>query len=268
MKKKPLSELTLLDKFLFDETMDCPEAHQAALQIILGQEELKLLTESQTEKEVRTTPWLRSIRLDVYAIGDDGTVYDTEMQAGYRTDLPKRSRYYQGLIDASLLEPGVTDFNLLNGACVIMITPFDLFGQEKYRYTFRERCDEVNSLALNDGAVRIFLNTQGKNDSEVSKELVDFLHYIQCTDEEFANKTDSERIKKIHSCVSRIKASEKVGVKYMQRWEEEIILKDEERVRTIKKLMKNLNLTVEQAMAAMEIPEREYRKYMRLLESE
>lgn len=64
-----------------------------------------------------------------------------------------------------MLEPGVIDFNLLNGACVIMITPFDLFGLGKYRYTFRERCDEANSLALDDGAVRIFLNTQGKNDS-------------------------------------------------------------------------------------------------------
>ena len=31
----PLQDLTLLNKFLFDETMDIPEAHEAALQIIL-----------------------------------------------------------------------------------------------------------------------------------------------------------------------------------------------------------------------------------------
>ena len=31
---KTLQELTLLNKFLFDETMDIPEAHEAALQII------------------------------------------------------------------------------------------------------------------------------------------------------------------------------------------------------------------------------------------
>jgi hypothetical protein len=43
MKRKTLSELTLMDKFLFDETMDCAEAHEAMLQIILGQENLKLL---------------------------------------------------------------------------------------------------------------------------------------------------------------------------------------------------------------------------------
>ncbi len=33
---KTLNELTLLDKFLFDEVMDIPEAHEAALRIILG----------------------------------------------------------------------------------------------------------------------------------------------------------------------------------------------------------------------------------------
>ena len=105
MKRKTLSELTLMDKFLFDETMDCAEAHEAMLQIILGQENLKLLLCGQTEKEVRTAPWLRTIRLDVYAVDEEGTVYDTEMQAGYRNDLAKRSRYYQGLLDSSMLEP-------------------------------------------------------------------------------------------------------------------------------------------------------------------
>ena len=98
---KQLKDLTLLDKFLFDETMDHPEAHEALLQIILGQEELKLMTPSQTEKEFRTMPWLRSIRVDVYALDQKGTVYDTEMQAEHRTDLAKRSRYYQGLTDLS-----------------------------------------------------------------------------------------------------------------------------------------------------------------------
>ena len=130
---KPLRDLTLLDKFLFDQTMDIPEAHEAALQIILGQDTLKLLVPSQTEKEVRTAPWLRSIRLDVYALDEQGTVYDTEMQAEYRNDLVKRSRYYQSLIDASLLSPGIVSFNELNNTCIIMITPFDLFGERKFR---------------------------------------------------------------------------------------------------------------------------------------
>ncbi|MBQ8814274.1 MAG: hypothetical protein IJZ85_07260 [Lachnospiraceae bacterium] len=85
---KTLKELTLLDRFLFDETMDQPEAHEAVLQIILGQENLKLLTPAQTEKELRTAPWLRSIRLDVYSLDQEHTVYNTEMQAERRDELP------------------------------------------------------------------------------------------------------------------------------------------------------------------------------------
>jgi len=123
---KTLKELTLLSKFLFDQTMDNPEAHEATLQIILGDERLRLLNPSQTEKELRTAPWLRSIRLDVFAMDEKQTIYDTEMQAEWRGDLVKRSRYYQGVIDSSLLEPGAINFNALNDTYIIMITPFDL----------------------------------------------------------------------------------------------------------------------------------------------
>lgn len=277
MKRKTLSELTLMDKFLFDEAMDCPEVHEAVLQIILGQENLKLLQQGQTEKEVRTAPWLRTIRLDVYAVDEAGTVYDTEMQAGYRNDLAKRSRYYQGVIDSSMLEPGVNSFNELNNTCIIMITPFDLFGEGRYRYTFREHCDENEKLVLNDGAVRIFLNTKGKNDSEVSDELRDLLHYIECTDGEFARQTGSERIQKIHTCVDRIKTNEQTGVKYMQSWEEKIIIREEGReegraearvllLSAVQNAMKNLSLSAEQAMNMLGIPDDEREKLLESME--
>lgn len=111
---KTLKELTLLSKFLFDQTMDVPEAHEAALRIILPNQNIRLLNPTQTEKELRTAPWLRSIRLDVFALDEKRTVYDTEMQGEHRMDLQKRSRYYQSLIDSSLLEPGSVDFNALN----------------------------------------------------------------------------------------------------------------------------------------------------------
>ena len=174
---KTLQECTLLDRFLFDQTMDCPEAHEAALQIILNNPELSLLTPAQTEKELRTAPWLRSIRLDVFALDETLTVYSTEMQKKYRADLVKRSRYYQALVDSSLLEPGSLSFNQLNNAYIILIMPFDLFGLGKYCYTFQTCCRENNELWMEDGITRIFLNTRGMNDEEVGKELRDFLHY-------------------------------------------------------------------------------------------
>lgn len=103
---------------------------------------------------------------------------------------------------------------------MIMITPFDIFEEGRYAYTFVPCCKENKALELEDGAVRIFLNTRGTNDEEITPELRAFLRYVESTDGEFAENSGSERLKKIHACVDRIKASEKVGVKYMQRWEE------------------------------------------------
>ena len=220
---KKLQELTLFDKFLFDETMDIPEAHEAVLQIIFGDDNLKLLTPTQTEKEIRTAPWLRSIRLDVYAMDQEKRIYNTEAQRAEKKDLVKRSRFYQSLIDSSLLEPGEISFNQMNDTCIIMITPFDLFGEERYQYTFRSRCDENPALLMEDGAIRIFLNSHGKNPEEVSPELIELLKYMESTDAVLAENSANEKLKKIHKHVSQIKASEEMGVKYMQKWEEKVL---------------------------------------------
>ena len=226
---KKLQELTLFDKFLFDETMDIPEAHEAVLQIIFGDDNLKLLTPAQTEKEIRTAPWLRSIRLDVYAMDQEKRICNTEAQKAEKKDLVKRSRFYQSLIDSSLLEPGEISFNQMNDTCIIMITPFDLFGEERYQYTFRSRCDENPALLMEDGAIRIFLNSHGKNPEEVSPELIELLKYMESTDAVLAENSANEKLKKIHKHVSQIKASEEMGVKYMQKWEEKVLDREEGR---------------------------------------
>lgn len=169
----PLKDLNLTDRFLFDEVMEDPETHRNALSIIFGKD-IPLLEKNETEKEERLSSVIRSIRMDVYAIDEKHTVYNTEMQNKRKTDLAKRSRYYQALIDTGLLEPGIPDYNLLNESYIIIIIPFDLFGYDKYVYTFKPQCQEVPQCILKDGATRIFLNTRGKNRNEVSKELVDF----------------------------------------------------------------------------------------------
>ena len=74
-------------------------------------------------------------------------------------------------MDTSLLEPWIPNYNVLNQTYLIMIMTFDLFGYGKYRYTFVPKCEEVADCRLNDGAVRIFLNTRGVNKKDVSEEL-------------------------------------------------------------------------------------------------
>lgn len=218
-EKKALKDLNLIDRFLFAEVMDDPEANQDALSIILGQD-IHLFSPPQTEKEHRVSPLAKSIRMDVFSISEEGIVYDMEAQSTYQTDLQKRSRYYQSLMDSSLLESGADNYNILNDSYIIVITDYDIFGLDKYCYTFKATCEEHSSLSLRDGAVRIFLNTRGKNDDEVSGELVEFLHYMENTTDRVAAETGSERIQRIHKRVSEAKKSEAVGMKFMRELEE------------------------------------------------
>ena len=142
-------------------------------------------------------------------------------------NLPKRSRLYQGIIDSKLLPPGVTDFNLLNEVLIVMITPFDLFGYGLYRYTFQMRCEEVPELKLDDGATRIFLNTRGKHPELVSPELIELLKYMEHSTDEISETCKSKRIQEMHRRICQVKASEKTEVKYMQAWEEKLLIKQE-----------------------------------------
>lgn len=218
-KIKPLKDLRLLDRFLFAEVMDDPECSKEVLEIILGKE-IQLLPKKQTEKEIRTATWLKSIRLDVYSVDEEGNVYDTEMQQNWRDDLEKRSRYYQGLLDSSLLVPGEQSYNALNDTYIIMIMPFDLFGKGRYQYTIKALCEEDKEIQIQDGATRIFLNTHGKNKEEIRPELIEFLNYVEKTNELQEETFRSEKVTKIQRAVQQIKSNEEIGVKYMQKWEE------------------------------------------------
>ena len=95
----------------------------------------------------------------------------------------------------------------------------------------------------------------------------------------------SPNLDMIMNRVSQVKANEEVGVKYMQRWEEEAIIRHEEReagreegraeghtegyekraICDIRNLMKNMKLTAEQAMEALGIDKSEFSKYMTML---
>lgn len=218
-KTTKLENLNLVDKFLFDETMEDKEAYQALISVLL-ENETELLTKPETEKELRISPQLRQIRLDVVGMDWEKKLYYTEMQKRNTGNLIRRSRYYQAQLDVSLLEPGSTDFNILNDSCFILIAPFDIFGKGLYRYTFEGICRECPELKLGDGSVRVFINTRGKNREDFSEEFLDFMEYITESTDKLADKTKSDRIKLIHEKVKKIKASEKAGVKYMQRWEE------------------------------------------------
>lgn len=263
VRLKELKDLNLLDKFLFDEAMEDREIYQMVISILL-ENEIELLEKPETEKELRVSPGIRQVRLDVIGMDREGKLYYAEMQKRNTGNLIRRSRYYQAQLDVSLLEPGSTDFNLLNESCFIMIAPFDIFGRELYRYTFEGVCRECPDLKLEDGAVRVFINTKGTNREDFSQEFLDFMEYIAGTTDENAGKSGSERIKEIHKKICQIRKSEKAGVKYMQRWEElEYAKQDgikENALNTARRMLEDGKLTFEKIAEYAGIPLDEVKK--------
>ncbi len=217
--KARLADMNLVDQFLFDEVMEHQDAFQAVISILMGKE-IPLLGKTETEKEFRVSPELRQARLDSVAVDENHIVYIVEMQKRNKKNSRRRSRFYQGHVDVSMMVPGTPDFNSLKDVCQIMVTPFDIFGRGLYRYTFRGVCVECPDLEIGDGAWRVFINTSGKNSHEFPQEFLDFMEYITESTDTRAQASESEKIKTIHKRVKEVKESEMMGIKLMRRWEE------------------------------------------------
>ena len=172
---KSLESLTLADRFLFFKVMQDGELCKRLLEIILGVE-IERIEYLEGEKTVEVSRGAKGIRLDIYVRDGKSTVYNVEMQAVHASNLPQRSRYYQNLIDANLLDRG-KDYRLLNRSYVIFICMEDIFHRGRHIYTFENRCREEPELALGDGTVKIFLNPYSKME-DVTPELGNFLKYL------------------------------------------------------------------------------------------
>ena len=69
---------------------------------------------------------------------------------------------------------------------------------------------------------RIFLNTRGTDEEEVSEELIQLLRYFEKTTEENAAGSHSRKIEKLQKRVEEIKRNEEVGIRYMNAFEEKM----------------------------------------------
>ena len=114
----------------------------------------------------------------------------------------------------------------LPNSYVIFICDFDPFGYEKYRYVFRNYCEEVADLPAEDGNVTIFLSTRGSNAEEVSKELVKFLEYVRADLEESTENFGDDFVKSLQEAVGSVKRSREMGDRFMLL---ELMLQDERR---------------------------------------
>ena len=124
----------------------------------------------------------------------------------------------------------------------------------------------IDSKLLPPGVVDFnLLNTRGKHPELVSPELIELLKYMEHSTDEVSGECKSKRIQEMHRRVCQIKASEKTEVKYMQTWEERILLKQEgEREHLKNQIKKKLekNLSEEQIAEMLETDIAEVKQIM------
>lgn len=140
--------------------------------------------------------------------------------------------------------------------------------------TFSNLCNEDTTVRFNDNTQKIFLNTAGDR-HRVSKDLVNFLDYVndgKAKDEftlainymvnELRNDTESE---------ARYMTYEQTIMEAERNGEEKGIAKGlaegkaEGKAEALKQLMKNMNISVKEAMKLLGIPMSDLAKYSSLL---
>ncbi len=208
-------ELGISNDFLFGKVMQNPELCKELLQRILPDLEIDHIEYPKLQKSIMPDADAKSIRLDVYVKDDKGTVYDIEMQAADTKELPKRTRYYQSMLDLQMLDKGMY-YKTLNPCYIIFICTFDAFGLGRHLYTFENICREDKELSLNDGVTKLFLNSESEMD-DISEELKAFLDYAA------GRESEDSFVQRLKSTVIQAKKNRKWRHEYMT-----LLMRDQE----------------------------------------
>ena len=217
-KQKSWEDLTISNDFLFGKVMQNPELCKELLQRILPDLKIDRIEYPELQKSINVDMDARSVRLDVYVKDDKEVVYDIEMQVSDTKELPKRSRYYQSMLDLQLIDKGQF-YDALKRSYVIFICPFDLYGKGRHIYTFENICREDGSIFMGDETVKIFLNAKGTLD-DVSDKLKAFLDYVA------GKKPKDAYVEKLEEAVKEAKKNREWRHEYMT-----LLMRDQENVK-------------------------------------
>ena len=237
--KRKLEDLNLIDDFLFQEVItqkgDGEEFARILLSTILGKPIRKVRVVPQknilgidTDKHgIRMDAYIEDISdepdtamVDAEIVPD---IYDVEPNNKYEKEsLPKRMRYYHGLIDTQLLASGV-DYGRLQNVIIIIILPYDPFERNRMVYTIQNQCVEDSTISYDDGAKKIFLYTKG-TEGNPSQELKDMLKYIENSTQ---NNIANPNIESIHRLVEKVRRKKEVDINYMKSWEHDKWMREE-----------------------------------------
>ncbi len=148
---------------------------EMVLRIITSKPDL-IITNCQTQKDMKRLGGSRSICLDAYGTDSTGKKYDIEVQREDKGADPHRARFHSSVMDIENLDTG-QEFCELPDTFTIFITERDFYGDGKPVYIV-ERVNITTGKPFADGEHILYVNGEYRDDSDIGK----LMHDFNCTD--------------------------------------------------------------------------------------
>ena len=242
--------LTLFDEELMARVFDRnADATELVLRLILGRN-IKVISVNGQEEIRNAKVGGRNIILDVHAIDVAGEEMNIEVQGGSEGAHVRRARYHSSMLDTGMLKES-QPLKELKDSYVIFIYKRDKFGKGLPLYHVDRYIKETEET-FGDGSHIIYVNGSYNGDDAIGKLVSDF------------HQTDSEKMyySELADGVEHYKETEKgrgnmseAVEKYAREYAEECVIV--EKITSVKNLMNNMKLTLEQALNALGISDKD-----------
>lgn len=144
------------------------------LHIITDKHDL-VITDCETQTDMKRLVGARSICLDAYGIDSAGKRYDLEVQRQDKGADPHRARYHSSVMDIENLHSG-QEFRELPDTYTIFIIEKDFYGRGEPVYPI-ERINLVTGKSFEDGEHILYVNGDYRGESDLGK----LMHDFNCT---------------------------------------------------------------------------------------
>ena len=260
-----VQSFTLMDDVfmtaVFQDSIPCVDL---VLQIILNRPNLHA-TRVVTQHTLKNLHG-HDVRLDIHAFAD-GQEFNIEIQRAKKGAVPRRARYHSSVMDTNAL-PESMDYEKLPETYVIFITETDVLGKGNPLYVIRRMIEDDGEI-FDDGSHIIYVNS---SITDVSTPLGQLMHDFRCANPDemyydvLAERTG--RFKKTEEGESTMNAALDALIRDVSEERVAEALErgmERERISAIRRMMTELQLTVEKAMSVLAIPQSEWARYKAML---
>lgn len=254
---KLIDGLTLFDDDLMSRVFDKNiEATELLLRIIL-ERKIKVISVNGQEEMKNAAVGGRNITLDVHALDENGEKMDIEVQGNSEGAHIRRARYHSSVLDSRMLKEG-QEFKEIKDSYVIFIYKHDKFQEGLPLYHIDRYVRETGKL-FEDGSHIIYVNGNYKGDDEIGHLMQDF------------HQTDPDNMhyKELSQGVRHFKEVEEgrdTMCEAVQEYAKEYA--KTEKAELVENFMKNMNLTLKQALDAAGIQGEEREAIIQLLQKQ